>query len=259
MKIQLLSTDFDGTLVDHYASPPVVPELFDRLVEMRRDGVLWAINTGRALEHIVQGLEEFGFPFAPDFVLTSERDVFRPKGGGGWEDYGDWNAECTRAHDELFQKAGPLLAEIVEFAERETQAQAIYEEDRMIGLITTSEAEMDVVVEFLDQSRARLPEFNFQRNTIYVRFCHARYSKGAALSELARLTGIGRDAIFAAGDHHNDIPMLDGEHARWVMCPGNAVALVKETVERAGGYVARQLCGAGVVEALDFFQNGATE
>lgn len=253
MKIKLLSTDFDGTLVDHFSRPAVAPELFERLAELRREGALWAINTGRALDHIIYGLDEFGFPFEPDFVLTSERDVFRPKPGGGWEDFGDWNAKCAQAHEELFAQAGPLLGEIVSFVERETQAQAIYENERMIGLATTSEEEMDVVVEFLERSRERLPQFSFQRNTIYVRFCHARYSKGAALSELARLTGIGREAIFAAGDHHNDIPMLDGEHARWVMCPGNAVAAVKEVVDRAGGYVAQGTCSAGVVEALDHF------
>ena len=34
---------------------------------------------------------------------------------------------------------------------------------------------------------------------------------GAALAELARLIDIPRENIFAAGDHHNDISMLDGQ------------------------------------------------
>jgi hydroxymethylpyrimidine pyrophosphatase-like HAD family hydrolase len=38
--IKLLSTDFDGTLVDHFATPPVVPELFEALAELRSRGVL---------------------------------------------------------------------------------------------------------------------------------------------------------------------------------------------------------------------------
>ena len=95
------------------------------------------------------------------------------------------------------------------------------------------------------------------RNTIYLRFCHEAYSKGTALGELARLTGISREEIFAAGDHYNDLPMLDGRFAQWVACPGNAVAPVKEAVAQAGGYVAKGECSAGVVEALLYF--GALE
>ena len=102
-----------------------------------------------------------------------------------------------------------------------------------------------------------MPGFQFMRNTIYVRFCHEAYSKGTALGELARLTGISRDEIFAAGDHYNDLPMLDGRHAAWVACPGNAVEAVKRAVREAGGYVAQGLCSDGIVEALRHF--GAVE
>jgi len=54
--IRLLSTDFDGTLVDHDASPAVSPALYEMLAELRRCGVAWAVNTGRDLEFILHGL-----------------------------------------------------------------------------------------------------------------------------------------------------------------------------------------------------------
>ena len=54
--IKLLSTDFDGTLVNHFVSPPVVPELFALLAKLRGEGVFWAVNTGRELSHIEEGL-----------------------------------------------------------------------------------------------------------------------------------------------------------------------------------------------------------
>src|SRR5438477_690505 len=115
---------------------------------------------------------------------------------------------------------------------------------------------MDRIVEFIEGARGKEPKFNFQRNTIYLRFCHADYHKGAALAELARLIDIPREHIFAAGDHHNDISMLDGRFAALSACPGNAVPEVKEAVWQAGGYVADQDCGAGVYEALVHFMNG---
>src|SRR5476651_2517701 len=113
--IRLLSTDFDGTLIGHSERPPVVPKLFELLLDLRGRGVVWAINTGRTLSHIVEGLAEYGFPLQPDFVLTTEREVFRRAGGSGWEDFGDWNRRCFDAHEELFAVARPLLEEIVAY------------------------------------------------------------------------------------------------------------------------------------------------
>jgi hydroxymethylpyrimidine pyrophosphatase-like HAD family hydrolase len=251
--IKLLSTDFDGTLVDHFATPPVERILWDTLQDLRSRGVLWAVNTGRTLNHIEEGLAEFGFPIEPDFVLTSEREVYHRGPGGKWQDFGDWNARCNHAHDRLFAQSEALLTDIRGFLESHGRAHPIYEGARMVGLAAEDDAAMDRICAFLEQERRRVPGFHFMRNTIYVRFCHEDYSKGTALGELARLTEIEREEIFAAGDHYNDLPMLDGRHARWVMCPSNAVEAVKETIRAAGGYVAKKACSGGVVEALEHF------
>jgi hypothetical protein len=251
--IKLLSTDFDGTLVDHYARPPVVTGLFELLERAQECGVFWAVNTGRELAHIEEGLHEFAFPVQPDFVLTAEREVFHRGKNGEWQDFGDWNARCYRAHDALFAAAGPFLAEVRGFLEREVHANPIYEGERMIGLAAASEEEMDRVCEFLDRERVRLPGFHYHRNTVYVRFSHEDYSKGTALGELSRLTGIPREEVFATGDHYNDLPMLDGRHARWIACPGNAVEAVQKQVRAAEGYIATAPASGGVVEALGHF------
>ena len=251
--IKLLSTDFDGTLVQYDRQPGVSPLLFDCLRQLREEGVLWAINTGRALFHILDGLEEHAFPIRPDYVLTAEREVYRQTANGsGWEDFGDWNERTTRAHDQLFLKAEPLLQEIELFIQKETQARSI--DDRSgLGVVAADEEELERIIGFIDSIRGQIPEFSYQRNSVYLRYCHADYSKGAALGELSRLLGLNREQIFAAGDHYNDIPMLDGQYARWVSCPANSTQPVKETVRQAGGYIARRDCSEGVVEALDYF------
>jgi hydroxymethylpyrimidine pyrophosphatase-like HAD family hydrolase len=251
--IKLFSTDFDGTLVDHEARPPVSPALFTSISQLQARGGLWAVNTGRELHHILEGLEQFGFPVVPDYVLTAEREVFHRGPTGKWQDYGDWNQRCTAAHDELFNVAGPLLADIERFLATIPGANPIAMGGRLVGLVTTTDEEMDQVCAFLERERVQVPGFQFMRNTVYLRFCHEDYSKGSALGELARLLGLSRDEIFAAGDHFNDIPMLDGRYAKWIACPGNAVAAVRETVASAGGYLARGACSHGVVEALQYF------
>ena len=251
--IKLLSTDFDGTLVNHDQQPSVSPALFDLFSEMRDRGVLWAINTGRAVHHIMEGLEEYAFPFQPDFVVTSERDVFRPKAGGeGWENFGDWNERGVRAHNELYEEAKPIIDEIHLYLKKNTKALPINELSG-IGVIASDEAEMEQIARFIDTLRPKFPAFQYQRNTRYMRFCHSDYSKGTALGELGRLLGIPREAIFAAGDHYNDISMLDGQFAQWVACPANSTEAVKEVVLKANGYVASASFSDGVVEALRFF------
>jgi trehalose-6-phosphatase len=111
--IKLLSTDFDGTLVDHGGTRTVVPALFEALAELRRRNVLWAVNTGRELFHIEEGLREFQFPIEPDYVLTAEREVFHRRPDGRWQDYGDWNARCVQAHNTPFaqpNRCSPISA-----------------------------------------------------------------------------------------------------------------------------------------------------
>jgi HAD superfamily hydrolase (TIGR01484 family) len=252
-RIRLLSTDFDGTLVDHDAEPQVSPELFAALAALQREGVLWAVNTGRVLWHIESGLKEYKFPVEPDFVLTSEREVFHRSAEGKWQDFGDWNTRCAADHDWLFSQASPLLADIHARFDREPWAHFEFDGDRMVGIVTETTEQMDGVCEFLERERLRVPGFNFMRNTIYLRFCHEAYSKGTALGELARLVGVGREAIFAAGDHYNDLPMLDGRFAQWVACPANACEAVKTAVRGADGYVAKGECSHGIVEALRYF------
>jgi HAD superfamily hydrolase (TIGR01484 family) len=256
MPIRLLSTDFDGTLVAHDTDPVFDTECMRLIQELQNDGAVWAINTGRSVQLLESGLLDFAFPVHPDFILTSERDVFRRANNGRrWEPYGDWNQRVARDHEELFASASSVLAEVLDFVSRTTRARIIYDRHHVEGLIAQDEAEMERIVAFIDEARAPHPKFHYQRNTVYLRFCHADYHKGAALAELARLIEIPREVTFAAGDHHNDVSMLDGRYAQFPACPANAIPEVKQTVRNAGGYVAQGIAGVGVREALLYFMS----
>ncbi|HEY2801811.1 MAG TPA: HAD-IIB family hydrolase [Chthoniobacterales bacterium] len=251
-KIQLISTDFDGTLVSHASDPVFDRNCMELIRELQKGGAIWAINTGRSVGLLEKGLESSSFAIQPDFILTSERDVFRPS-ERGWEPYGDWNERCARAHADLYHSASSVLAEVVDYIGRKTKARVIYETEGPAGVIATSEEEMDRLTAFIDRAKAGTPKFHYQRNMIYLRFCHADYHKGSALAELARLTETSRETIFACGDHHNDLSMLDGRFADLPACPANAIPEVKKAVRRAGGWVAEKEYGAGVNDALRHF------
>lgn len=251
---RLLSTDFDGTLVAHHSDPVLDPRCMELIQELQKEGSIWAINTGRSRDLLESGLVDFDFPVRPDFILTSERDVFRPVDSAAkWEAFGDWNRRVARDHAELYASASAIFADVIDFVQRKTRARVIHEAYGPEGLVAQDEEELARIIEFIDEARAGHPTFHYQHNTVYLRFCHADYHKGAALDELQRLIEIPREQTFAAGDHFNDVSMLDGRYAKFPACPANAVDAVKEAVRQADGYVAESTCGAGVREALLHF------
>src|SRR5438128_4315852 len=175
-RIQLLSVDFDGTLVSRVSEPVLDTQCMELIRELQDAGAIWAINTGRSVDLLESGLTDFSFPIRPDFILTTERDVFRPgQNGSNWEAFGDWNDRCAREHRELFSSASSVLAEVIDFVTQRTEARALYNEDHPDGLTANSEEEMDLVTEFIEQARARHSKLDYQRNTVYLQLSHADY------------------------------------------------------------------------------------
>lgn len=253
--IRLISTDFDGTLIEHPSDGRCCPHFADVLEEHRAAGGLWAVNTGRGLAHAIEGIERFAGPFEPDFLLTNEREIFRRGPHGSWESHDEWNLVCHRRHNELFLRSGEIIERLRDLASQKAGITIIEEDDRPVGVVTDSEELIQEVAAFLDSERTGAPEFSYQRNTVYLRFCHVDYHKGSALGELTRMLDLSREEVFAAGDHFNDIPMLDGQFAAWVCCPSNAIAEVQDTVRRAGGYIARAAGATGIAEGWRHFHS----
>jgi HAD superfamily hydrolase (TIGR01484 family) len=249
LPLRLLSLDFDGTMVGPWVDgkAAVSDDLVRCLAALRKRGVLLAINTGRNLALMDQGMELF--PAIPDFALTTERDIFRWS-KQGWEPLSEWNERCHQDHEDLYTEAAHLLAEIEADILSDGQARSYREHGRMVGLIAQNNDEMDRIVNYLRLKCSRVANLSFQRNSIYLRFCHAVYHKGSVLKALQTHLGIQPHETFAAGDNFNDLPMLDPEIAHHLACPANSVDEVKETVRRNGGYVADQDGGDGVAEAL---------
>jgi HAD superfamily hydrolase (TIGR01484 family) len=253
MPIGLLSTDFDGTLVGHEPDARTAASLSAALEDLRRRGAVWAVNTGRQLWFALEGLEKARLPHDPEFVLTSEKDIYRRVEEGIWEAFGDWNARSEERTADLFARARHVLEAIGEMAAREDGIEMLYENGRVAGLMTMDTATMDVVATRIVEVAADVPEFSFNRNEVWMRFAHREIHKGSSLSELARLLGIPRGEVLAIGDHHNDIPMLDGTAAAMVACPSNAVPAVRDIVRAKGGYVSPYPWGKGVADAIRHF------
>jgi hydroxymethylpyrimidine pyrophosphatase-like HAD family hydrolase len=254
-RVRLLSTDFDGTLIAMGSKGRCTPQFAAVLERHKQRGGVWAINTGRSLNHTIDGLNHFGAPLEPDFLLTNEREIYGRNTDGLWMSHGDWNAVCRRRHEELFKQALRMFAFVERLAQETDSITVLYEEKIPAGLVTSSEEVMEMVANDIQKEAEHLPGFSFQRNSIYLRFCHSDYHKGSALGELCRLEGIEAGMVLAAGDHFNDLSMLDGSYAKMTACPANAIDAVKQVVRRSEGYIANRCWADGIAEALGFFEN----
>ena len=154
-RVQLLSLDFDGTLVSRVSEPVLDTQCMELIRELQDAGTMWAINTGRSVDLLESGLTDFSFPIRPDFILTTERDVFRPgQNGDKWEAFGDWNERCAQDHTDLFSSAHSVLAEVIDFVTQKTKARLIYDSERLEGLVAENDEEMERITEFIEQAGA---------------------------------------------------------------------------------------------------------
>jgi hydroxymethylpyrimidine pyrophosphatase-like HAD family hydrolase len=67
---------------------------------------------------------------------------------------------------------------------------------------------------------------------------------------------VGPERVLAAGDHLNDLPMLQQQHARYLVTNANAMPEVVALVRRQQGFVSLRSHGHGVVEGLEHFLAG---
>jgi len=250
----VLSFDFDGTLHDPAAVPPVPTAVFALIRQLRTTHhAVWGINTGRSLAQMLDGFSESRFPFLPDWLVTREREIYFPNKSGQWQPHAPWNNHCAGEIHKLFHNSRKLLAHIRHEIEQHTAANWLEIADEPAGVIARSEEEMAWIVAHITPLVATDPGLAWQRNSIYLRFGHRAFHKGSSLSEIARLYQLPAAACFAMGDSHNDLEMLDPAHAGMTACPANAVAEVIAHVTTTGGLITRTVHGAGAIDALDHY------
>nr|WP_281375566.1 HAD hydrolase family protein [Haloferula luteola] len=250
----VLCFDFDGTLHDPAAVPPVVDELFVCLQRLREErGAVWGINTGRAMNHVVEGLVESHFPFSPDWVVAREREIWYPNAVGRWVPDEGWNRQCEKDHRKFFKKIAKLLKRIRAEVEEHTGATWVEHDGDPAGLVSRTEEEMEWIVRRVVEMAADEPLLGWQRNSVYLRFGHRQYHKGSSLRKVAEGLGLGPAECFAIGDSHNDFEMLSPDAAGQVACPGNSVPEVRAHVASVGGYVCDLTHSRACVEAMEHF------
>jgi len=256
--IKLISTDFDGTLFAEFESPPI-PEPVQQLIgDLQSRGAKWVINTGRDMSSLMEALARSRITVEPDYLVLVEREIYCHS-DSQYLSLEEWNAACARAHAELFARVRADLPRIVAWINARFHARLYEDAYSPFCLIAGNNGDADVIHAYLTDYCRGIPGLTLVRNDVYARFSHEAFNKGTALAEITRRLNLGPEAVFAAGDQLNDLPMLSRQYARWLAAPENAVKPVKQAVREQQGFVSESPHGNGVAEALKFYLNGAQQ
>jgi len=252
LPIKLISTDFDGTIFAEFENPPIPETLQQVIGDLQSQGAKWVINTGRDMSSLMEALGRAKISVEPDYLVLVEREI-HCHNGVCYVGLEEWNAQCTRSHEELFTRIIPDLPGITEWINKRFHATVYEDPFSPFCLIAGNKADAEVINQFLENYSRKIPNLAVVRNDVYTRFSHAAYNKGAALAELMRRLRVQPAQVFAAGDHWNDLPMLLRDHAHWLVTPSNAIDVVKAQVRDQGGLVSELSHGYGVAAALEFY------
>lgn len=247
--IQLISTDFDGTIFAEFENPPVAHEFQQLIGELQREGAKWVINTGRDMSSLMEALARARVSIQPDYLVLVEREI-QVHDGVRYAGLEEWNTACTRAHEELFARVRADVPRITEWINQRFQATVYSDPYSPFCLIAGNNHDADTINAFLEAYCRSIPNLVPVRNDVYVRFSHVAFNKGTALAELSRRLGIPVNRVFAAGDHLNDLPMLDQRYARWLGGPSNAIPVVRQQLKTQGGRVSELPHAYGTAEVL---------
>jgi HAD superfamily hydrolase (TIGR01484 family) len=250
--LKLISTDFDGTIFAEFETPPIPAELARLLGELQARGARWVINTGRDMSSLMESLGRSHLHVQPDFLVLVEREIYE-RHGGQYVPVRPWNDRCAADHAALFARVADAVASLADWINARFAATVYADPHSPLCIIADNNGDMDAIHARLDEFAAGVPDLTVVRNDVYARFSHAAYNKGTALAEIARRLGLANGAIFAVGDHLNDLPMLHRRHAGRLATLANAVPPVIRQVREQGGYVSPLARGAGVADALRHF------
>jgi hypothetical protein len=250
--IKIISTDFDGTLFNEFETPPIPVPLQELIARLQKQGVKWVINTGRDLPFLMHGLMRPDITIQPDYVIIVEREIHRRE-DSGYVGHADWNDACRRSHEELFVQVRKDLPRLLSWVDSRYNASISEDAYSPFCLTAGDNGEADAIHQYMEDYCREVPNLKVMRNSIYARFCHAAYDKGTALTETARLLKISPKHVFAAGDHLNDLPMLELRHAECLVAPANALDVVKQAVLAQNGFVSSLPNGYGVADGLNHY------
>ncbi|NLN28105.1 MAG: HAD family phosphatase [Firmicutes bacterium] len=262
MDIELIALDLDGTLLD--PGTRIQPETISVLDQFVASGGLVVIDTGRPLPAIYRILTDNGVlpgkPY-PHALIAEEREIYLRGSDGQFEPLQPWNDEIIAAEKALLPTARAIAAKV----EAELKDEGItgrvpdvaMENER--GFVERHFHRREHAERARELAEAYLSDgipLRVVRNNRLIAFRHRDIGKGILLARLAELLDVPQSKVFAVGDSHNDLCMLDGRFGFQSGTVANADPEIQEVIRQKGGPIASQPTSLGVAELVRGLMEG---
>lgn len=251
-------TDADGTLMGNRPEFNQYRIFRTKINELRKDyGVLWVVCTGRSLggyKHIFRPMRQFGI--SPDYVIVNHAYIFecRP---WGFLPHWIWNLRIRwlQWKDELMvRRALPKIKRAV--LSQNPFARVLVSNRERLSFHFDDENAASFGAEVLREAVRPYKYLQIFQSTSEICVRVIPFTKGLAVTELARHLGVTNPQILVVGDGHNDISMMELTPPCYTACPANAAPEVVATVHRTHGHIAVERNLNGVIEVLAAYEQG---
>lgn len=251
-------SDMDGTLLGHRANLDQYQE-FRRQIDTLRTvyGVKWVICTGRSLGSFKEAFRSMTMlGIKPDYVIARHAYIYE-RNRFGYLPHWSWNVRVRWLqwrHEWMVRRAIPRMARAM--VKKNPFARVVYRNRHRITFQFEDESASRFGAEIVKEVARTTRYLQVFECPVEVDVHAIPFTKGLAVSEMARHLGFPAEKVLVVGDGHNDISMMDPGVARWTACPVNAEVEVLEAVHKTGGHIAMERSLVGVLEILKAYQSG---
>lgn len=256
--IRLIATDLDGTVVGANADFRLYNELREKLVEYRRrNNTVWATCTGRGLsstEQFIVPMEMMGIK--PDFLIVNHAFIYEHK-RFGYFPHIMWNMKIRKTLRNNHRKVRKAISRWYSLVSGSSYGvMTVYRRKTRLRLRFRTEDAAISVEQMIAGDVKEYPYLKVVRDNRELDIFQLPFTKGLAVSELARHLSIDPDAILTIGDGYNDLSMLDQTIAVHTACPSNAESEVKYAVHMNKGHISDKEALLGVLDSMEAYYKG---
>jgi len=256
---KLVVIDFDGTLMGRQDEYPAYAAFKSRMDELRAaHGTLWAVSTGRSPRSFWRRFAPMALAgIEPDYVVTHHAYI-SSRTPLGFRAHIFWN---LRMFYLLWKGGSAIRFRLDDICSKVSLGvrgcHIVAKKPDRLCLRFDSQSACDVAMERLANGVAKDSHLMLFRYMTEIDIRSVPFTKGLAVSELARHLGIGSSDILAIGNGHNDISMFVPDVAAMTGCPANSEAEVVQSVHLAGGHIASKPSLAGTLEVIEAYSGGS--
>lgn len=254
-EIRVMATDLDGTIIGGANEFPLYTQFRDTFNDLkRRYDTAWVVCTGRTLASFLDFMSPMRLMgIAPDFAILRHAYIYE-KTRYGYLPHIFWNIRIF-----IMQWASMLyMRETIEewhsmITSTTIGVSTIKKKRNRLWMRFDTEDSAEVAANILKEKARPHRHLQVFRYLKEVDVRSVPFTKGLAVTELARHLGVPTAQVLTIGNGHNDISMLNDAVAGMTGCPANSEPEVMNIVHKMNGHISRQRSLGGVLDIIAAF------